>query len=361
MLLINNETVEEILDMKGCIDALETGYRDLLAQRAVYRPRIDLYVPQEEPERMYRWGTMEGASRSFGVFAIRMKSDMLEWPEGRTVEKYCIEPGTYCGLVMVFSARNAEPLAIINDGIIQHMRVGACAGLAARYLARDDAAVVGMLGSGGMAETYLRAFAEVRKLREVKVYSPTPANREAYARKMSELLSVPVKTCESVGEVVRGSDMVATCTDSVRVVVENPGWVKDGAFITCVRSNEWAPGILDRCDVTVKLGRGTIGTLDEGMRRIAGYASYVAGTDDETTRIVNPGVDLFSGQHPLLTDLMGGTAQGRSNDSDVTFFLNDGTQGLQFASVAGYVVQKAQELGAGREIPREWFTQNIRD
>ena len=140
MLLINNETVEEILDMKGCIDALETGYRDLLAQRAVYRPRIDLYVPQDDPERMYRWGTMEGASRSFGVFAIRMKSDMLEWPEGRTVEKYCMEPGTYCGLVMVFSARNAEPLAIINDGIIQHMRVGACAGLAARYLARDDAA-----------------------------------------------------------------------------------------------------------------------------------------------------------------------------------------------------------------------------
>ena len=50
-----------------------------------------------------------------------------------------------------------------------------------------------------------------------------------------------------------------------------------------------------------------------------------------------------------------------ATDSDVTFFLNDGTQGLQFASVAGYVVRKAQELGVGREIPREWFTQNIRD
>jgi len=361
MLLINNETVEEILDMAGCIDALEIGYRDLLAKRAVYRPRIDLYVPQEDPDRMYRWGTMEGASRSFEVFAIRMKSDMLEWPEGQTVEKYCMEPGTYCGLVLVFSARNAEPLAIINDGIIQHMRVGACAGLAARYLARDDAAVVGILGSGGMAETYLRAFAEVRKLREVKVYSPTEANREAYARKMSEMLGVPVTARKGVEEVVRGSHMVATCTDSVRVVVENPAWVEDGAFITCVRSNEWDPTILDRCDVIVKLGRGTIGTLDQGMRRIAGYASYVAGTEDETKRIVTPGVDLFAGQHPLLTELMGGTAQGRTKDSDVTLFLNDGTLGVQFASVAGYVVRKARELSAGQEIPREWFTQNIRD
>ncbi len=361
MLLINNETVAEILDMKGCIDALETGYHDLLAERAVYRPRIDLYVPQDDPGRMYRWGTMEGASRSFGVFAIRMKSDMLEWPEGRTVEKYCMEPGTYCGLVLVFSARNAEPLAIINDGVIQHMRVGACAGLAARYLAREAASVVGMLGSGGMAETYLRAFAEVRRLREVKVYSPTPANREAYARRMSARLGVPVTAHEGVEEVVRGSDMVATCTDSVRVVVEDSGWVEDGAFVTCVRGNEWEPGILHRCDVIVKLGRGTIGTLDQGMRRIAGYASYVAGTDEETARVVNPGVDLFAGRHPLLTDLMDGAAQGRRKDSDVTLFLNDGTQGLQFASVAGYVVRKARELGMGREIPREWFTQNIRD
>lgn len=361
MLLIDNETVEEILDMKGCIAALETGYRDLLAQRAVYRPRIDLYVPQEEPHRMYRWGTMEGASRSFGVFAIRMKSDMLEWPEGRTVEKYCMEPGTYCGLVLVFSAQNAEPLAIINDGVIQHMRVGACAGLAARYLARDDASVVGMLGSGGMAETYLRAFAEVRELREVKVYSPTPANREAYARKMNELLGIPVTPRETVEEVVRGSDMVATCTDSVKVVVEEPGWVEDGAFLTCVRSNEWNPGVLARCGLTVKLGRGTIHTLDEGMQRIAGYASYVAGSDRETARIVAPGVDLFAGQYPLLTEVMDGAAPGRSNDSQVAFFLNDGTQGLQFASVAGYVVHRARELGVGREIPREWFTQDIRD
>ena len=63
--------------------------------------------------------------------------------------------------MMVFSVRNGEPLAIINDGLIQHMRVGACAGLGAKYLARQDA-VVGIFGSGGMARTYLEAFAEVR-------------------------------------------------------------------------------------------------------------------------------------------------------------------------------------------------------
>jgi len=361
MLLINNENVEHLLDMKGCLDALETGYRDLLANRATYRPRIDVFCPADDTDRMYRWGTMEGVSRTLGVFAIRMKSDMLEWPEGKTVEKYCMEPGTYCGLIMVFSTRNAEPLAIINDGIIQHMRVGGCAGLAAKYLARADASVAGILGSGGMAETYLRAFSEVRHLEEVKVFSPTRANREAYARSMSQKLGIPVVARDSVEEVVRGSHIVATCTDSVEVVVENPDWVDDGAFITCVRSNEWTPSILDRCDLIFKLGRGTIQTLDEGMSRIAGYASYMAGTTDEMQRIVDPKVDLFAGRYPLLTDLMGGATGGRKNDSEVAFFLNDGTQGLQFASVAGYVVRKAKELGLGQQIPRDWFTQDIRD
>ena len=45
MLLINNQTVEKILDMKGCIEALETGYRDLIHERAAYRGRYDLFVP----------------------------------------------------------------------------------------------------------------------------------------------------------------------------------------------------------------------------------------------------------------------------------------------------------------------------
>ena len=106
---------------------------------AGYRPRIDFYVPNEP--HYYRWGTMEGASRKLGVFAIRMKSDMLAWEnqDGFMVEdKYCMERGTYCGLIFLTSTRNGEPLAIMNDGYLQHMRVGACAGLGTKYLARKE-------------------------------------------------------------------------------------------------------------------------------------------------------------------------------------------------------------------------------
>ncbi|HEX7231678.1 MAG TPA: ornithine cyclodeaminase family protein [Candidatus Binatia bacterium] len=360
MLLINNQAMEQILDIKACMEALETGYRDLINQRAAYRGRYDFFVPNDDPKLMYRWGTMEGASRTFETFAIRMKSDMLEWPEGKTVEKYCVEPGTFCGFVMVFSIRNGEPLAIINDGIIQHMRVGGCAGLGAKYLSRQDSEVVGILGAGGMARTYLLAFDQVRKIREVKVYSPTRKNREAYAAEMSQKLGVKVVARDCVDDVVRGSDIVATCTDSIQVVVQDASSIEPGMHLTCVKSNEWNPEIVKRSDLVVKMGRATK-HLDEGQMRIGGEAAVVAGNAEEIKRIANPAVDIFSRDFPLLTDIVSGKLKGRTEKNQVTFFANSGTQGLQFASTAGYVAHEAKRRGLGQEIPTSWFLQDIRD
>lgn len=360
MLLIDNQTVEQILDIKGCMEALETGYRDLINERAVYRGRIDVFVPNDDSTLMYRWGTMEGACRAYETFAIRMKSDMLEWPDGKTVEKYCVQPGTYCGLVMVFSTRNGEPLAIINDGMIQHMRVGGCAGLGAKFLSREDSRVVGILGSGGMARTYLMAFNEVRKLREVKVYSPTKKNRDAFAREMSQKLGLKIIPVERTDDAVRGCDIVATCTDSIQVVVDEPSWIEPGMHLTCVKANEWHPDIVNNSDLVIKMGRATM-NLDTGMRRIGAEAALVAGTEEEVKRIANPKVDIFSKDFPLLTDVMSGKLKGRTDPGQVTFFANSGTQGLQFASTAGYVVREAKRRGLGQEIPTHWFLQNIRD
>jgi len=360
MLLINNEVVAQILDIAGCMEALETGYRDLIDQRAAYRGRYDFFVPNDDPKLMYRWGTMEGASRSFDTFAIRMKSDMLEWPEGKTVEKYCIQPGAYCGFVMVFSTRNGEPLAIINDGVIQHMRVGGCAGLGAKYLSREDSNVIGILGSGGMARTYLLAFNQVRRIRQVKVYSPTKRNCDAYAVEMSQKLGVEVLPRDRVDDVVRGSDVVATCTDSIQLVVNDAKLIEPGMHLTCVKSNEWNPEIVKRSDLVVKMGRATK-HLDEGQMRIGGEAAVVAGNSEEIKRIANPAVDIFSQDFPVLTDIISGKLKGRADKDQVTFFANSGTQGLQFASTAGYVVREAKRRGLGQEIPTSWFLQDIRD
>ncbi len=118
MLFLNNDDVKELLTMEMTMEALEKSYIQMIKGEGVCRPRIDLRIPLRDPNKTYRWGTMEGGSTS-GYFAIRMKSDVLyqsEYEGTRTEEKYCMSPGTFCGLIFLFRVDNGEPLAILNDG-----------------------------------------------------------------------------------------------------------------------------------------------------------------------------------------------------------------------------------------------------
>lgn len=365
MIFVTNDHVEQVLDMRSCMEVIESAYRELANERATYRPRIDLYVPQDP--HYYRWGTMEGASRERGVMAIRMKSDMLAWSEEgavRVEDKYCMTPGTYCGLIFLFSVQDARPLALINDGYLQHMRVGACAGIAAKYLARSDAKVLAVIGSGGMARTYTSAISLVRPLTEIRVFSPTVGNRLRFAEEVESELGVSVVPAERAEDAVRGADIVALCTDSLIPVIE-AAWLEPGMHITNVRGNEAGPDILRRADVLARLGTSTLprdGIEADTIAGTDGMTAYIAGSAAEAARI--PGAPIKEIDNPdigTIPDLMAGRWGGRTSDEQITFLNNQGTQGLQFAAVGGLVHEKAIAAGLGHPLPDEWFVQNIRD
>jgi alanine dehydrogenase len=367
MLFLNNDDVHELLDMKTCLEALEVGYQDLAVGNAVHRPRLDVWAPSDEQDAFFRWGSMEGVCRTYGTFAIRMKSDMVRWPEGANEEKYCIEPGTFCGLVMLFSTNNGEPLAIINDGVIQHMRVGGGAGLGVKYLAREDAEVVGIIGSGGMARTYLQAFAEVRNLKRVKVYSRSRERREAYAAEMRGRLDIRVDVLDNPEDVVRGSDIVSTCTDAMRPVF-NCEWLEPGMHVTNLGGYELDEAVFDKANVIIRQGIGGA-RLEEDARIQYGRGhspvAFVAGTEEEMKRLPPAGrrmQQFGSGSAlPSFTDLVNSAVSGRTSRDDITLYLNGGNQGLQFAAVGKVVYDKAREMGLGHEMPTGMFLQDIRD
>src|SRR4051812_22959898 len=169
-LFLNNDDVTKVLTMADTIAALETAYLQVATKEAICRPRIDMRIPTSDPNRNYQWGSMEGGSTS-GYFAIRMKSDIVYesvYNGVRTQEKYCTRPGLFCGLVLLTSIETGEPLAFINDGVLQHMRVGADGGIGVKYMANPDAATVGLLGSGGMAHSNLQAFMAVRSIKRLQ-------------------------------------------------------------------------------------------------------------------------------------------------------------------------------------------------
>src|SRR5262249_1077807 len=172
----------------------------------------------------YRWAVMTGGSKQDGLVCARMLSDMVAWPReyGRVREnKWAGKPGTFLGLLFLFSARDGTPVAMINDGQLPHFRVGGGAGLGVKYLSRPDSAVVGMIGSGGMARTYLDAFCQVRNITKVKVWSPNADNVRAYAREMAERHGLTVEPASSAREAVRGVDIVSCCTSTNEPVFFN--------------------------------------------------------------------------------------------------------------------------------------------
>jgi len=366
VLFIHNDAVEKLLSMRECMDAMEEAFRQIPSGRAIHRPRLDMYVPCEREDGYYRWGTMEGAND--GIFAIRMKSDVITWPRdasgARRENKYCVRPGLYCGLIMLFSTGNGEPLALINDGVLQHMRVGAGAGIGVKHLARKDARSVGMLGSGGMARTFLEAICAVRPIRVVKVFSPTRENRERYAREMSEKLGVEVVPAASAREAVRGTDILSTCTDSMSPTFEAQ-WLEPGMHVAMLGPAEISREAMERFDVKIRQGVGGLELAKTGrVKSEIGHSpmAYIAGTDEEMKRLP-PRTEAggFGGDFPDYCDLISGKAPGRRHDSEISFYHNMGNQGLQFSAVGGLVYRMAKESGLGRELPTEWFLQDVRD
>ncbi|MFB3885990.1 MAG: ornithine cyclodeaminase family protein [Thermodesulfobacteriota bacterium] len=366
MLFIHNDMVEQVLSMRDCIDVQEKAFKALETGEAIHRPRVDMYTPTERTDGYHRWGTMEGWYD--GILAIRMKSDVVTWPQtangGWTEEKYCIEPGTFCGLMMLFSSKNGEPLAVINDGVLQHMRVGGGAGIGTKHLARKDATVVGMLGSGGMARTFLEAFCVVRPIKTCKVYSPTRENREAYAREMSEKLRIEVVSVDSAREAVRGVDILSTATDSMSPTFERE-WLEAGMHVAMLQQHELPPDVESRLDVIIRQGIGGLKMPEtERIRTRIGMSpvAWIAGTEQQMRRLPpQTRVEGFRGDYPDFCDLVYGRAKGRTSEDQITFYHNIGNQGLQFAAVGGLVYRKALVLGIGRQVPTEWFVQNIRD
>ena len=367
MLLIANDDVKKVLDMRSTLDALDGAFREVAKGDAVGMGRIDLYVPSEAASApYYRWAVMTGGSRKDGYVCARMLSDMVDWPRehGRIREnKFARAPGTFCGLLFLFSIRDATPVAILNDGYLQHMRVGGGAGLGVKYLSREDSRVVAMIGSGGMARTYLDAFCQVRKIEKVKVYSPNIENVRVYAREMEERHGLEVMAASSAREAVKGADIVSICTSSNEPVFLN-AWLEPGQHVTNLTSADIEPSLSRAVDVAFRAGEATPRlerTSDDRFYARAGFLAYVAGSPGE--RALVPKVDLPGDVIglPHLAELISGSASGRTDPKQTSFFLNVGAIGAQFESVAAFVYERARAKNLGREIPTDWFLQDERD
>lgn len=365
-LILNNDDVQTVLTMEVTMNALEQAYTELTRQEAVCRPRIDIQIPTKDPKKIYQWGTMEGGSMS-GYFAIRMKSDIIyeqEYEGARTQEKYCVQPGKFCGLILLIDIQNGEPVALVNDGYLQHMRVGADSGIGAKYMAREDAEVVGMIGSGGMARSHAESFKLARKIKKIQVYSPTKAHRLEYTKEISDRLGIEVVPVDTLRDVYKGAHIIAGCTDSAVPIIIGK-WLEEGTHVTCIGGKP-DEDTLKRIDVSLRLGNAPapwglpeFGLADEHIT-YAAKPTTNAGFQMKRAGERGHGV-IAEDRAVFLEELLTGKKKGRTSAAQITYSERGNIQGAQFFAVAGKVYELAKGKGLGREIPTDWLLQDIRD
>lgn len=350
--VLNNAEVETLLDMRVCLEAMEDAYRDLGSNRAINRPRSHTYFPTQSkrwPGFNYRFKSQEGGIEKYGVWALRITSDMAGFatlPGG--VERRKLMPAAngnrYVGLIYLYSMETTEPLAIIQDSFIQKLRVGATSGIGVRYLAREDSHVLGLFGSGWQAGAHLEAILLTRDIKEVKVYSPTPEHRREFTEEMAKKFSVKIRAVERSDEAVSGSDIVMAATATVDPVFDGKlleAGMHVGSIVASDKTQkrrELDDEAVAKCDVVVVTSR----------------EQAVYDEQPDIYGAVQKGILTWE-KIAELSELVSGKAVGRTNRSQITLFNNNVGMGIQFAALGAKVLGLAEKRGLGRKIPLDWF------
>jgi ornithine cyclodeaminase/alanine dehydrogenase-like protein (mu-crystallin family) len=359
-LFLNNEEVDQLITMKDTMEALEILYREMGEGVAVTAPRSDVHSPtaaaqSAEGPMAHYLKSMSGASPHFGTAALRFSSDIVAWRDSGGAmrrEKLPMLPGNrWMGIVLLFSSANGELLAIMNDGVLQRFRVGGANGVATKYLARQNAETVGLIGSGWQAGTQVMAVCEARRIKKIKVFSPTKTNREKFATETSERVGVEIVPVDSYQEAVKAVDIIVTSTNS-RTPFLGQWALAEGIHISAMQRDEFDDEALLACNPLVLHTHAT-----ENNVTSAALAHFER--DDFKLRDHPADRHIPWKSLPTLPELLVGKIKGRESDAQITGFVNNIGMGAQFAAVGKKVYDAAKAKGAGREVPLEWFTQDV--
>lgn len=361
--ILDNDEIDKVLTPRLCLQALEEAYGDLadgkaatMLGREMVTTRLTevAHLDVGEGETYYTLEPQTGLVPRYGIGAVRIKSDVMHWSRVGDVVRRTKVPAApdsrYCGLMMLFSIRSCAPVALMPDGMIQRMRVGATSALGAKYLSRPDARTVGLIGAGWQAGAQLLTVAEVRSIRRIKAFSPNQKRREAFAEEMSGQLGLEVEPVSSAEEAASDVDILLSATNS-RTPTIMPDMVKPGMHI----------GVISVEEIGVEaLGKAQVMGVPQRLRLASNHWAIAEGSAAHIhERSFEHGWwrnEALWERFAELGDLIHDRGRGRRHDSDVTFFMAGG-DGIQFAAVGAKVVEAATSKGLGKTLPADWFTQ----
>jgi len=343
-IIITDDDVRRLLSMPECIEAMRVSFRDLAAGEAVSLPRVRYAVQSPDPGRDYYANVHVGAVPSYGIACVRAGSHLID-KAGYRAERRVMEnpePVNWT-VVILYDIATSEPVAFLHESYMSGMRVGATTGVAVDAIARPDAAVLGLLGSGRQAQSHYEAIAAVRPIRRVQVHSPNPRHLAAIVERIGRD-GVTVVAAASAREVVRGADIVCCATNTMSPVVLG-AWLEPGQLVISIVNSD-ATATRREVDEAVFARSGDI--------VINNWASVHANRQIELLEPIEKGLVAADRVH-LLGDIVAGRVSVRQGADNIVYYKNNTGLAMQFAAAGAIVYRKLRDEGTNRVIPREWL------
>lgn len=313
-LFLRESDVEQLLTMQTTLELVERVHREYSTGNAIDVPRERTRLPKAALH------ILQGAVPSAGVFGYKAYTSSREGIRF---------------LVYMFNAERGNLEAIVEANHLGMMRTGAAGGVAAKWLARADAKVAGIFGSGWQAQGQLEALAAVRSLERVKVFSRTAEKVAKFCDRMGKKLSLQVTPAASPEDAVRASDIVVTITTSATPVFSGE-WLAPGTHVNAAGSNSLLRREIDETTVN-KSGVIVVDSRPSALKEAGDLLPSL-----EKGR-------LHAGALTELGEVIASIRPGRVNAEQISLFESQG-MAMQDLIIAAEITRLARAKGMGQEV-----------
>jgi len=320
--LLTRRDVAALLTLDECIDAVEAAFARSARGQAL--PSGVLGVPARDGGFHVK---AAGLQLERLYVAVKVNANFPGNPQRRGLP-------TIQGVIVLGDGETGVPLAVMDSIEITAIRTAAATAVAAKYLARADAAVATVCGCGAQGSYQLRALARVRPLRRAWAVDADGARAAAFARELTAALGIPVDVASDRPAAMRESDAVITCTPARQAYVHRDD-VAPGSFVAAVGADSH-----DKQELHPELFVGTTIVVDS-LEQCA--------TIGDLHHALDAGVVTRGDVHGELADIVAGTKPGRRRDDEIVVFDSTGVA-LEDVAAAALVYEKAVRLGAGTAV-----------
>ena len=308
---IREEDVRKLVTMDDALRSVENAFMEQANGSGINEPRRRVHQPA---------GTLQLMG---GVLTQRGYWGFKAYTATRS--------GAYF-TVNLYDARTGVLLALIEANLLGQLRTGAASGIATKYLARADASVMALFGTGYQAQTQLEAVAKAHPLHEVRVYSRSAEHRTRFAQLMHEQLGLTISPVDTPQAAVSGADIVTTVTTSSEPVFDGND-LAPGTHINAAGSNSAIRAELDA--IAVRRANAIFVDDVEQARIESGDLIHAYERNALNWSSVRP-----------LSDVVAGRNAGRSHTEDITLFESHGIA-LWDLALAAEVYERAQTRNLG--------------